>query len=335
MERVHLPEPTRLGALPRQLSRKVGDHRIPPQTVTAYDSVQFIGPNGWAMDRFGRVILEEIEASDRLAASELFKLLRDGHTPVRLSASEELPSPLLSLVGPWADGYYHWFSDYLPRIPGFESYLSRSGSEGYLLIPSESRPWMLDSLDLLGWSEERRIRWQGDRCNVDTLVVPTIPKSVGSSKGYMHSPQAYRELASDLRAGFDQDVDPDQGPDRILISREDASDRRIENRPVVQDLLSDRGFATRTLEGLSISEQIALFSGVEAIVAPHGAGLVNMMFADDSKVLELFGERVNECYYTMAASLGFDYGFLECEPVGDDMRVDADELERMLDQLGR
>ena len=40
------------------------------------------------------------------------------------------------------------------------------------------------------------------------------------------------------------------------------------------------------------------------IVAPHGAGLANLMFAGPVPVLELFGDRFRGFYYYLAQALG-------------------------------
>ena len=64
------------------------------------------------------------------------------------------------------------------------------------------------------------------------------------------------------------------------------------------------------LEPLSPQEQIEIFYDAEVIVAPHGAGLANLCFAVDAKVLELFSvSLVRPCYYYLSESLGHRYAY--------------------------
>ena len=66
------------------------------------------------------------------------------------------------------------------------------------------------------------------------------------------------------------------------------------------------------LEELSLSAQIALFAGAEAVVAPHGAGLTNLIWcAPQTKVLEIFSPLyVNLCYWAIASVVDADYYYL-------------------------
>jgi hypothetical protein len=78
---------------------------------------------------------------------------------------------------------------------------------------------------------------------------------------------------------------------------------------------------------------VRLFRQADAVVAPHGAGLINAIYGTDLSILELFGNYINGCYYTMAESLGFNYGCLTCESIGSSMRVDVNRLEELLNQV--
>ncbi len=63
------------------------------------------------------------------------------------------------------------------------------------------------------------------------------------------------------------------------------------------------------LEGRSLGDQAALFADAELVVAPHGAGLTNLVFAPrDCRVVELLSDAyANWCFRYLAAASGFDY----------------------------
>jgi capsular polysaccharide biosynthesis protein len=96
-----------------------------------------------------------------------------------------------------------------------------------------------------------------------------------------------------LRRNFG--LDPSPGPAdpapgrRIYLSRADAGWRRVLNEPVLMAMLAQRGFESVSLAGMSVREQAALFDAAAWIVAPHGAGLANVVFArPGATLLEIF-----------------------------------------------
>ena len=79
-------------------------------------------------------------------------------------------------------------------------------------------------------------------------------------------------FAAEIRAG---------GTERIYITRDDGTiPRNIDNEPFVRATLVRHGFTPVTIGTLSPAETIALFGGAKVIVGLHGAGLLNMIFAD-------------------------------------------------------
>lgn len=78
-------------------------------------------------------------------------------------------------------------------------------------------------------------------------------------------------------------MDLDALPKRVFVGREHAAnDPRFRDSPGQDRLvaaLQARGFDQLFMERLSPAEQIAAFHAADKIVAPHGAGLANMVFA--------------------------------------------------------
>lgn len=103
---------------------------------------------------------------------------------------------------------------------------------------------------------------------------------------------------------------------RIYISRGKASRRRLINENKVLEKLCKEGFKSYFLEDMSIEQQVKLFSEAEAVVAPHGAGLVNIIFCRRAiRILELFPEWVspaltNLAYQDIGRELGHACGYI-------------------------
>ena len=78
-------------------------------------------------------------------------------------------------------------------------------------------------------------------------------------------------------------------PQKIYIDRRDSAIRRLLNENEVIRCVERYGFTPVSLTGLSVADQIALFSNATHIIAPHGAGSTNILFCDPGvKYLELF-----------------------------------------------
>ncbi|HEY9835901.1 MAG TPA: glycosyltransferase family 61 protein, partial [Vampirovibrionales bacterium] len=103
-----------------------------------------------------------------------------------------------------------------------------------------------------------------------------------------------------------------QTPDRIYISRRNASYRRILNEEETIARLSPYGFVPIILESLSFLEQVALFANAKAIIAPHGAGLTNTLFCNPgTQVIEIFSpDMVSVNYWVVSNITGLDYSYL-------------------------
>ena len=101
-------------------------------------------------------------------------------------------------------------------------------------------------------------------------------------------------------------------------------------------------FKIYVLEEMSYIEQVKLFAQAKAIVAPHGAGLTNLIFAENPIILELFGAYVGREFANLARGMNFKYGCLGCaSPRGEmrqkdgDMVVDVDKLLDLLSEMER
>jgi hypothetical protein len=96
----------------------------------------------------------------------------------------------------------------------------------------------------------------------------------------------------------------------------------------------DDTFERYTLEEMALADQIRLFSGAEVVVAPHGAGLVHLLFGRDLSVVELFPEhKIPHHYYCLAEMLGFDNASLVNERVEDGMLVDPEQLRATIESV--
>jgi hypothetical protein len=309
--------------LPWSIASTIGTFTVEKPFVLEVANAQLVGPTAVGFDEDGSLIQETVVGKINSPPSGLLNGL-----PIRTLISQKLPSfgiPQLdtacSLVSTWSSGYYHWIVDCLARLEGVEYYQQQTGRKPPLIIDANPPRWKIESLRLLGYEPDDFIPWNGSRIKVKRLVVPSFRR-----ESEIISPSACRWLRQRMLSNL-----PDIGSEklsfssRIYISRSKKTGRNVINEEQVLEALAPFGFVAYTLENMSFSDQVRLFSQAEIVVAPHGAGLVNIIFAPQNLiVIDLFGSYNNPSFFVIAEGLGFHYGCLG--PVGDKERNQSEKF---------
>ncbi|MEL6476489.1 MAG: glycosyltransferase family 61 protein [Pseudomonadota bacterium] len=136
-----------------------------------------------------------------------------------------------------------------------------------------------------------------------------------------------RDAAMRLRRLFETTYGalPPGGGVRLYLSRAGAKLRAPVNGAELDALLEAHGFETLVASDANHPDQIARFSAAEVIVAVHGAGLANLLFAPEgARVIEIFpGNFVKSTYWWMARRLGLQYRAVIGGPGDYDQRFEA------------
>ncbi len=103
---------------------------------------------------------------------------------------------------------------------------------------------------------------------------------------------------------------------KIYISRAHSPNRRLVGESELEKRLVEIGFNVLYFEDMSFSEQMDAVHGASMVVAPHGAGLSNLIAArSGTRVVELLSENwFNTCYAKLAVQMGLSYRFISTEP---------------------
>jgi tetratricopeptide (TPR) repeat protein/capsular polysaccharide biosynthesis protein len=215
-------------------------------------------------------------------------------TQENLPPPEEIKGKVAILSTLSAQVYYHWTFDLIPRI----EILRRSGIDlediDWFVVNSIDRPFQWEMLKALGIPKKKII--ESDRhpfIKADQLIVPSFPG---------HLDWVPQETTEFLRQTFLKKTvfKRSNYPERIYISRANAKYRQVLNETEVSQILSQYGFTTVYLEQMSVAEQANLFANAKAIVAPHGAGLTNLVFCNlETTVIELFSPNYVRTDYWM------------------------------------
>ncbi len=208
----------------------------------------------------------------------------------RLPRSRRVPSGL-HLMTPNSDNYFHWMLDGLSR---FEASDARGfgvfGGAGRLyppLLPRLTTPWQRQSAKMLIPKDVIPVEIEDDvELHVDRLLY--VPEFAGW--GWWAPHPALRTSFSRLRVTASASLTgrPIAARRRLFISRSDSRNRVLVNEDDVRRLAEAAGYETILLGGMSFAEQVKLFASASHILAPHGAGLTNLIFCPPgTKVCEL------------------------------------------------
>ena len=225
-----------------------------------------------------------------------------GYNQIRLPL--RLPGATAVVAVNLGHRYCHWLLEELPRLLA----LNRAESVG--LIANQRAPFIREAFALGRfhgpiWTVGRHTHFECEH-----LIVPEL---IGrSGPGYAEALQRIREFTEPWRgtaSGFSE---------RLYISRENAGRRRVLNEHELWPQLAARGFVKLRPEELSWKEQINAFAHAREVVAPHGAGLANLVFCPPGvKVVEFFHRSyVNPCFGQLAACVDADYR--PVVPIGPD-----------------
>ena len=253
----------------------------------------------------------------------------------------------VALLGGQRGGYWHWWVDILPRVWLLELHQIFPRVEGKfdavrLAIPAPSADFQRESLELLGLTGRLELLEPG----LTRFESVTFTRGL-TGGGSRYPSRKLGEYSRWLRERLAPEApgQPD-GDRRLFVSRGSAASRRVVNEAEIEPLLAARGFELVDPAGMSIAEQVALFSRASVVAGPHGAGLTNLLFsAPGTRVVEIFAAPAAQGisnYRVLASHLGMPYARLLAAAVPTesrygahhyDMEVDPRLLERFLSAI--
>jgi len=287
-------------------SFRVGAHKIAALDFYIKEEVRFLGSYCTPVDNEGNLLAYAILPESYqhfLLHVDLASLLR---ATTRHWSSKQDAIPLgFSLVNAWSRSYFHWFVEILPRFVFLLDWFDHIDDTN-LIIERVPNGWQVRALELLGILPENILYGTNHPLFVKELLVPPHSHqrvdNIGVFVPSMLESLRCRILRSKLRTG-----DSNQWKPNIYISRRKAVGRRVTNEKELIQKLSRLGFGAYCLEDMTLDEQISLFSQAELIVAPHGAGLTNILWAKNATIVELFGAYWNPSFFTLANILNHRY----------------------------
>lgn len=275
--------------------------------------------NGIVADSRGRAIVETAWSAERL--EKIREIGGLGRFPLQVSNTVATAIE----VGGWWTNYYHVMVDVLPRIMGLHSEeCRRLDSICVHLCEQDSLPWRPLVEALL--PENAVIHHSTWDSRVRCRQAIALPFLSGEEAGCLPQSWLTRFRATTTRLWGAADASQ---PRRLYVARRLATKRRILNEDDLVAGLRSRGFEPIVLETLSLADQYRCFATAEAVVAPHGAGLTNLLHAPSGcRVVELFPAAPSFHYRWLSHACQHPYNCLSGE-AGDrnaDFTVDVDAV---------
>ncbi|MEG4089580.1 tetratricopeptide repeat protein [Microcoleus sp. Pol12B4] len=261
-------------------------------------------------------------------------------TSDKLPPAEHVDGNVAFLSARWGGAaYFHWMFDVITRF----DLLQRSGlieTIDKFVVNASDSSYQAETLEILGIPQDKILE---SRCHLHI----TADKLIVASISYNGSGAVSKWKCEYLKQTFLNEQQPlnTDYSERIYISRQQASYRRIVNDEEVIKYLEKLGFRSVKLETMSIAEQASCLAAAKVVVAPHGGGLTNLVFCSPkTKVIEIFSPLyVPHCYWMISNLCGLEHYYLigdlvddgtQTKPLHKDIHLDLNSLEKLLTIAG-
>lgn len=181
------------------------------------------------------------------------------------------------------NNYYHCLFQISPKIWLLEDQGFDLNKIDWYLLERSTASFQNEIIDSLGIDKDRII---------DVKEHPHVKGELLMALPSFWKPEPW--ICKRLRKTFlDEQPLTQTGTQRIYISRNKASYRRILNEEGLLEVLNRYGFRILQLEGLSIREQARIFQSAEMIMTAHGAALANTVFCEPGTLVIEFRHAVH------------------------------------------
>ncbi len=210
--------------------------------------------------------------------------------------------------------YYHWMLDILPKLGLLERQGISLDSIDHFLVREINSDFQRETLAKFGIDESR--------------IVETVKRQYFLCDNLLHidmnngiNLKMNRFVPLWLKQTF-LSKPAESERLRLYISRPEGVRRGILNEDELKPFIEAAGFTMVAMEGMSVSEQAALLSRADALMAPHGGALTNMVFCKPGiPVFELLSRHVYPYYYGLSELCGHRYHTVMQDPAADFPRL--------------
>ena len=246
----------------------------------------------------------------------------------------DIPKPSVLVKGStlylstlWWHSYYHFHVEVIGKL-FIAKYFTDIEQYDQIIIPGQPKKFMFEMLEKLNILNKIRVE-PSQSILYENVTIPSLSANMDGYIPY--------DLVEFLRDSFGKKQDPIR---KIYVSRKDAFHRRVINEQEIINIVKMAGFELVTLEGLSFFEQVMLFSSAKIVIAPHGAGLTNLIYcSSETIVYEMFSTNyINKAYTELCSEIGIEYyysAFPGNDDLNNDYHVDVRALKEFIEKVDK
>ena len=225
--------------------------------------------------------------------------------------------------------YCHWLIDALPRLAVLRAFAGAAPVT--VAVTPLTAAFQRETLHLCGFDDAHIVELGPMQALRAEHLLATSDLPAPPHPAFKAAPWALRFLREHV-GGLPGSRTARPDGRRLYLSRNDGVGRRILNEEELLRALAPLGIERETLDGRTVRAQAALLAAARFVVAPHGAGLANIVFMPPgAALLELFPRSYGTpAYYVLAAGARLAYGYMVSNDIApgsrtqlDDMRVDV------------
>ncbi len=332
----------RLGSQPEQIG-------VPPFYCYKMQNVSLIGPYGIAVTRRGLIVGEIFQSAlekrlrhtiNQLGLARFIKLYLAALMPFRKATKNSI-FHMVPRHGYGVDqpNFCHWLLENLPQLTA----LRKCGDGQTAILTNKTlTSFQIQSLELCGVLDSSVMRATQDFLRIDNFYFATL-RSAASSLGE-RDPVGRRGLVSLLKKNI-RNRKGSSDEKKVFLTRQHMETRVISNISQLETLFEKYGIETFDPGKHDFEYCVNFFRQAKLIVAPHGAALANMVFAESCTIVEMLcgeKEKADFFYYT-AMEFGLKYETFLCnrdceferenDKIQEAWSVDIDLFEEMLIKL--
>ncbi len=233
----------------------------------------------------------------------------------------------------WSKNYCHWLWEALSKL----IIIKEKFPEATLLLPKSYLKinFIMKSLEVFGFNQNNILTIPGkSRLRVKNLAMIFCISIL--TPGY-YAFLKFREVSQALLSYHQKNLKTNFG-ERIYISRSNpkrSTIRKATNEAEVTKLLVNYNFKIVYMEDFSFLEQISISNSAKFIVAPHGAGITNVMFSEPTcHLVELVNKKWSKtCFAEMCDKVGIDYHRIDCLATQADKTVEVSDIAINVEDL--
>jgi hypothetical protein len=300
-----------------QLSNKFGKKTDSHAVRSTSDSL-IAGLHGVPVDSKSMWSLGPFRDQPGFLLLDNFHFLSKSYTEIASSMSF-ISGSTYSTVSRVDVNYFHWLIESCSQLVALRDYVVLHPQPLTIVYRHDGPAFIADSIQkLFKGIDHNLLSYSGNTLKCERLLCAVYPEYSTNING--HTLSRIRDLLC-----FDvQGVESTH--QLIYIKRKVGGWRYLLNEREFEQALSDLGFHIVQSEQMSLVQQVALFRKAKVIVGMHGAGLTNLLFADNPIVIEMRGAYGGDDYVRMCHALHYEHVLFKCNDQDHNITVDIPSL---------